>query len=353
MEVKLLLSERQKLILSSVVDNYIRTAEPIGSRSIAKQGDINYSSATIRNEMADLEEMGFLEQLHTSSGRIPSNKGYRYYVDYLISNKDIEISKRELTNVRHIFTQKFNEVEEVLEQTANILSELTNYTSIILGPEAFNTSLKHLQAVPISDESLVVILVTNSGKVEHKTLSIPEGSSIDEIIRLINLLNMKMVGVPLYKLKYVIKQELHDELMRNFKDYDQSMLFLNELLNTIETDIDNKVYVGGATNLLNQPEFNDIKTIKELFTLFDKSDDVKQLIKNSNHGIEVKIGLENNSILKVNNCSVITANYKLGDQSFGTFGIFGPTRMDYSKVIGILTMLANDFNGYINHMYKK
>lgn len=255
--------------------------------------------------------------------------------------------------MRHIFTQKFNEVEEVLEQTANILSELTNYTSIILGPEAFNTSLKHLQAVPISDESLVVILVTNSGKVEHKTLSIPEGSSIDEIIRLINLLNMKMVGVPLYKLKYVIKQELHDELMRNFKDYDQSMLFLNELLNTIETDIDNKVYVGGATNLLNQPEFNDIKTIKELFTLFDKSDDVKQLIKNSNHGIEVKIGLENNSILKVNNCSVITANYKLGDQSFGTFGIFGPTRMDYSKVIGILTMLANDFNGYINHMYKK
>ncbi|OEF96937.1 heat-inducible transcriptional repressor HrcA [Vulcanibacillus modesticaldus] len=346
-----MLSERQKLILSAVVDNYIQSAEPIGSRSIAKRNDIGFSPATIRNEMADLEEMGFLIQPHTSAGRIPSNKGYRYYVDHLINPQGIKISKDVLNNIRKIFTEQFNEFEQVIEQTATILSEITNYTSIILGPEIFNTKLKHIQIIPLADNSIIVILVTNTGKVEHKTLTIPKGVSSDEIERLVNFLNSKLVGVPLYQLKSKIKSEIYQEFITNFNNYERSMAIIDQLFIDLDQDSDNKVYVGGATNILNQPEFNDLEIIKDIFSLFERTDEVKQLIKPNNKGIEVRIGTENN-LETASNCSVITATYEVDGESIGTIGIFGPTRMNYSRVIRILEYLADDFTQFFTRLYK-
>ncbi len=352
MEVAKLLTQRQKLILSAIVDNYIKNAEPIGSRSISKQDNINYSPATIRNEMADLEEMGFLEQPHTSSGRIPSNMGYRYYVDNLINPERIIISKSVLNNIRNVFTHQLNEFEQVLEQTANILSQLTSYTSIILGPEIYNTRLTKLQIVPISDGDLVVILVTSSGKVEHKTLRIPKEISTDEIERLVNFLNYRLIGTPLYQLKSKIEREIQEEFIRNFNDFEKSMKLINELFTDIDVQDGKKIYLGGTTNLLNQPEFNDIKIIKGLFKLFEQTEDVKQLMKSTNQGIEVKIGTEND-IEIVNNCSIITATYQVDGRPLGTIGIFGPTRMDYSRVIRILDFLAEDFSKYITNFLNK
>lgn len=351
MGVAKLLTERQKLILSAIVDNYIKTAEPIGSRSISKQNEINYSPATIRNEMADLEEMGFLEQPHTSSGRVPSNMGYRYYVDNLINPERIIISKNILNNIRNVFTDQFNEFEQVLEQTATILSQITNYTSIILGPEMFNTKLTKLQIVPVSDENLVVILVTSTGKVEHKTLKIPKDVSINEIENLVNYLNYKLIGTPLYQLKAKIEKEILDEFLRNFKNYENSMEVINELFSDVEVHEAKKIYLGGTINLLNQPEFNDIKTIKGLLSLFEKTEDVKSLMKSANKGIEVKIGSENN-LEAASNCSIITATYQVDGQPLGTIGIFGPTRMDYSRVIRILDFIVDDFSKYITSYYK-
>lgn len=351
MGVARLLTERQKLILSAIVDNYIKNAEPIGSRSISKQREINYSPATIRNEMADLEEMGFLEQPHTSSGRIPSNLGYRYYVDNLINPERIVISKNILSNIRNVFTQQFNEFEQVLEQTATILSQITNYTSIILGPEMFNTKLTKLQIVPISEENLVVILVTSTGKVEHKTLKVTKDVSMNEIENLVNYLNHKLIGTPLYQLKMKIEKEILDEFLRNVTDFEKSMKIINELFSDIDVQEGKKIYLGGTINLLNQPEFNDVKTIKGLFKLFEKTEDVKHLMKSSNKGIEVKIGTENDLEAAIN-CSIITATYQVDGQSLGTIGIFGPTRMDYSRVIRILDFLAEDFSKYITSYYK-
>lgn len=346
-----MLTERQKLILETIVNNYIHSAEPIGSRAISKQSDIGYSPATIRNEMADLEEMGFLEQPHTSSGRIPSNKGYRFYVDHLIDPKEIKISKDIIADISKVFTEQFNEFEQVMEHSAIILSQITNYTSIILGPEIYQTKLKHIQIVPLSDKSLVVILVTNTGKVQNKTLTIPMEISLSEIERFVNFLNHKLSGVPLYQLKSRIFAEINMEFQRNVYDYEQSMLIIDQLFSDDDESDDKKIYVGGTTNILNQPEFNDINTIKDLLTMLEKTEDVKQLMKSNQKGIEVKIGSEN-SIEAANNCSIITASYEVDGIPLGTIGIFGPTRMDYSRAIRILEFLTKDFSKFINHLYK-
>ena len=171
-----MLTERQRLILSAIVDDYIRSAEPVGSRSISKRGDVGFSPATIRNEMSDLEEMGYLEQPHTSAGRIPSHKGYRYYVDHLL--RQTALSKKELEVIKNFFAEKILEFEKVIQQVATILSQLTNYTSIVLGPEVFSTSLKMLQIVPLNENRAVAIIVTNTGRVENKVVEIPEGVSL-------------------------------------------------------------------------------------------------------------------------------------------------------------------------------
>ncbi|TCS83747.1 heat-inducible transcriptional repressor HrcA [Tepidibacillus fermentans] len=347
-----MLTDRQKLILAAVVNSYIESAEPVGSRAISKRHDIGYSPATIRNEMADLEEMGYLEQPHTSAGRIPSNKGYRYYVDHLINPKNIKISKEILTNISHIFTKQFNEFEQILEQTAIILSQITNYTSIILGPEIYHTKLKHVQIVPLSDQRLVVILVTNTGKVQHKTLTIPNEISIDSIEKMVRFLNIKLTGIPLYQLKSKIFVELQQELQKNISEYEQMMQLIDQaILQDLDNQADHKIYVGGTTNILNQPEFNDINTIKDLLMMFEKTEDVRELMKSSQKGIEVRIGSEN-TVEAATNSSIITATYEVDGVLLGKIGIFGPTRMDYSRVIRILEFLTQDFSNFITRLYK-
>lgn len=346
-----LLTERQMLILKAVVNNYIENAEPIGSRAISKRNDIGFSPATIRNEMADLEELGFLEQPHTSSGRIPSNKGYRYYVDNLIDPNEMNISQDVIVNISNLFTHQFSEFERVIEQTALILSQITTYTSIIMGPEIYKTKLKHIQIIPLTDESLVIILVTSTGKVEHKTISVPKEISVSDIEGLVSFLNHKLTNVPLYQLKSKIYLELNKEFERNAKQYEQLMAIVDQLFTDETTQSDSKIYLGGTTNILNQPEFSDIGIIKGLFSMFEQSEQVKQLVKTTNRGIEVKIGSEN-SIEVASNCSIITATYEVDGVRLGTIGIFGPTRMDYSRVIGILDSLTKDFSKYITQMYK-
>ncbi len=346
-----MLSDRQKLILRAIVNNYIQTAEPIGSRAISKSNDIGFSPATIRNEMADLEEMGFLEQPHTSSGRIPSNKGYRFYVDNLIELKDMQVTQIETMNISKIFTEQFTEFEQVIEQTASILSQITNYTSIILGPEIYQTKLKIIQIIPITNKSLVVILVTNTGRVEHKTISIPDGISIGDVERLVNFLNQKLVDVPIYQLKSKIYNEINKEFQKNIFKYEQTMAIIDQFISDNQNESDAKIYLGGTTNILNQPEFNDMNTIKDLFDMFEKTDQIKQLVRSKGKGIEVKIGTEN-KIEVASNCSIITASYEIDGRPFGTIGIFGPTRMDYSRVIHILNILMEDFSSLITRLYK-
>lgn len=341
-----MLTERQKMILSAIVDDYIRSAEPVGSRSISKRGDVGFSPATIRNEMSDLEEMGFLEQPHTSAGRIPSQKGYRYYVDHLVRLG--LLSGYELEVIKVFFAEKIHLTEQIVQQVAMILSNLTNYTSIVLGPEMFKTTLKHIQLIPLSDETAVAIIVTNTGHVENKTVSIPQGLPMSEIEKFVNILNTKLKGVPLLQLRSKLYNEIGNELGKHVNKYEELIHMVEGVL---VNDTEERVYHSGMTNMLIQPEFKDVEKVKTIFDLFDESHTLAQLFSKSETGIQVKIGAEN-SVEAINNCSLITATYSIEGESLGTIGILGPTRMEYAKVINILDHLSKDLALIYSRWYK-
>lgn len=341
-----MLTERQRMILNAIVDDYIRSAEPVGSRSISKRGDVGFSPATIRNEMADLEELGFLEQPHTSAGRIPSTKGYRYYVDHLV--KINEVREKDLTKFRSYFTDKMNQMEQVIQHTASILSNLTNYTSILLGPEMFSTSLKHFNIVPLDQTSAVAIIVTNTGHVENRTISIPAGVSMEDMEKVVNILNTKLVGVPLIRLKSKLYSEVGQELEKYVDHCEEVMTVLDKAL---QSDDEHRIFLSGTTNMLTQPEFKDVDKVKTILDLLDETPTIMKMFTALPSGIQVRIGTENDHEA-IANCSLITATYSVDGQSLGTVGILGPTRMEYGKVINLLDIISQDMALHLARWYK-
>lgn len=341
-----MLSERQKLILTAVVDDYIRSAEPVGSRSISKRGDVGFSPATVRNDMSDLEELGFLEQPHTSAGRIPSHKGYRYYVDYLLQPGSISAQDKQLMKL--FFETKIQETEEVVQQAASILSSLTNYTAIVLGPEKYKATLASLQLIPLNERSAVALIVTNTGHVENRTVTIPEGVPVNEIEKFVNVMNAKLKGIPLYRLRSKMYSELTTELSRHIEGYENLIVMMDSVLEGDESD---RLYLSGTTNMLTQPEFKNVEKVKTFLDLLDKSDTLLRMLSSAPSGIQVKIGGEN-SLEAISNCSIITASYSLDGQPVGTIGILGPTRMDYRKVISIVDLFTKDMTQRLTGMWK-
>ncbi|MFE4203307.1 heat-inducible transcriptional repressor HrcA [Aneurinibacillus aneurinilyticus] len=341
-----MLTERQQMILRAIIDNYIRSAEPVGSRTISKREDIGYSSATIRNEMADLEEMGYLEQPHTSAGRIPSNKGYRFYVDQLARMPFVQVE--DASHIRRLFAERFYEFEQVMNQAASILSGLTNYTSIILGHDIKTTRLKAVQMIPLSRQSAVVILVTDTGKVENKTISLPEGMEIEEVERVVNLLNDKLSGVAMTELRQRLHAEVAKELGRYIQQYEQLMTVLEE---TLKHEPDDHIVLKGTTNILMQPEFRDVDKVRDILTLFEQNEMVVRLFDSQQTGLRVRIGTENEE-QAVSGCSIITATYHLDGQPVGTVGILGPTRMEYARVMAILSELSGNLTDAFERFYK-
>lgn len=343
-----MLTERQKMILNAIVDDYIRSAEPVGSRSISKRGDVNYSPATIRNEMADLEELGFLEQPHTSAGRIPSNKGYRYYVDHMSPIQAVNVG--EVKELKRFFTEKLNAAEQMMQHAAMVLSHVTNYTSILLGPEVFHTSLRHFQLLPLDDQNAIAILVTSTGQVENRKIRIPDNVSASELEQMVNLLNSRLMGVPLYKLKTRIFSEIGEEMQRHLEHYEDMMTALE---GAFGHEQEQKIFLSGATNMLIQPEFKDMDKVKNILDLLEETPTLTRLMTEASNpnGIQVRIGAEN-AHEAFENCSLITATYELDGESLGTIGILGPTRMEYARVMGILNMLSHDMTRVLKQWYR-
>jgi heat-inducible transcriptional repressor len=342
-----MLSARQIQILNAIVDNYITHAEPVGSRTISKREDVGFSSATIRNEMADLEELGFLEQPHTSAGRIPSQKGYRYYVDNLL--QPAWLSDSEMKRVRQRFADKYFAFEQITQQTAAVLSSLTNYTSIVLGHEVFDTKLKHIQIVPLSTHSAVAIIVTNTGKVENKTIQVPEGISISEMERLVNFLNTKLVGLPLLEVRQRIHSEITTELQKLMENYQSALQLLEDAFKNIEPE--DKVVLKGTTNIMMQPEFRDVDKVRDILEFLDTNEQLLKHFAPSKNGVQVKIGTENREDV-ISSCSIITATYHVDGSPVGTIGILGPTRMEYGKAISIVDFLSKDLSRILEKLYK-
>jgi heat-inducible transcriptional repressor len=342
-----MLTDRQRMILNAIVDDYIRSAEPVGSRSISKRSDVGYSPATIRNEMSDLEELGFLEQPHTSAGRVPSIKGYRYYVDHLVQFGGV--SSEEVMKFRSYIAERMTEREQILQQAANILANMTNYTSIALGPESLHHSLKHFQLVPLNAETAVAIVVTSTGHVENRVISLPQGVSITDLEKTVHILNAKLSGIPMMRVTSKLYSEIGDELSRYVDHYEQIMSMLEHAL-PVGDEHEHRVFLGGATNMLTQPEFKDVDKVKTILDLLDETPTLSKILSSTQSGIQVRIGTENKHAA-INDCSVITATYAVNGQSLGTIGILGPTRMDYAKVIGLLDVVSRDMAALLSRWY--
>jgi heat-inducible transcriptional repressor len=342
----MLLTDRQLLILQVLVDDFIRSAQPVGSRSLSKKKGISFSSATIRNEMADLEDLGFIEKTHTSSGRIPSEKGYRYYVDHLLSPQ--RLNQLEIQKIKSIFAEKIFEYEKIIQKSAKILSELTNYTSIVLGPAASSNKLKRIQIIPINKETVVAIFVTDSGHVENRTLYLPASIDAGELEKTVNVLNDRLINVPLEELNDKIYKEVAALLRQHIQNFD---LMLQAVAETFKVSSNEKLFFGGKANILNQPDFHDLDKIRGLMDMIEREDWVYNLIKKNPTGINVKIGTENN-ISAMENCSLITATYSVGKEQLGTIAILGPTRMEYSRVISLLKFLSSDLTSVLTNLYQ-
>jgi heat-inducible transcriptional repressor len=337
------LTERQRLILSAIVQDYVFSAEPIGSRALSKHEQIHYSAATIRNEMADLEELGYLDQPHTSAGRIPSQKGYRFYVDHLLAQDELGIENVEA--LREVYRQRIDEVERVLQQTATVLSQMTHYTSIVLGPKTSRETVRQVELIPLAVGKAVVILVTNTGTVMNKHVRIPPDLATDDLVQMVRLLNARLAGTPLSRLRSQVYREVSQELAAILARYEGAVEFLDEL-----ADVSNdagSVYIDGTTNILAQPEFRDVDKVRPLLALFERAEAAQQVLP-TQAGLQVRIG-EENIVPTLKDCTVISAAYTLAGVPVGRVGIVGPTRMNYARVMQILDYTS----GALTHLFRE
>lgn len=341
-----MLTDRQLLIFQVIVDDFIRSAQPVGSRSLSKKEEINLSSATIRNEMADLEELGFLEKTHTSSGRIPSEKGYRFYVDHLLSPQKLD--KKDVHAVKSIFAERIYELENIVQRAAKILSEMTNYTAIVLGPEAKESKLKKIQIVPLNRTTAIAIIVTDTGYVENRMFHLPPTIDAGDIEKTVNILNERLIDVPLEELNDKIYKEVASLLRQHITSYD---LMLNTIAETLKVPTHEKLFFGGKTNILSQPEFHDLHKIRMLMEMIEHEKDIYDIIREDSKGVRVRIGKEN-KVSAMEHCSLITATYSSGIDQIGTIAILGPTRMEYSRVISLLKFLSNDMTVVLTKLYQ-
>lgn len=340
-EVMSMLTNRQLQILQVIVDDFVTLAQPVGSRQISKKEWITFSPATIRNEMADLEELGFIEKTHTSSGRVPSEKGYRFYVDHLLQPQIM--SADEVVQIQSVFKRQIVEAEQLIRESANILSELTTYTTILLGPDGQHHKVKRFQIVPLSERAAVAIIVTDNGHVENRALTLPSGISPSDIEKMVNILNDRLIGVSLQDLHLKLKQEALAVLKQHVNAADT---VIQSLMQMMSEHKEGKVYYGGKTNMLNQPEFHDLNKVRMLMDLIDKESQVQSLFKPDDAGIQIRIGSENNH-LAMENCSVITTSFGTGEDR-GSIAIIGPTRMDYQRVVAIIDLMRRGLSNALS-----
>lgn len=339
-----MLTDRQKKILWAVIDDYILTAEPVGSRTVSRKKGIGFSAATVRNEMADLEELGYLEQPHTSAGRIPSQKGYRFFVDHLV--KPQIWNKRELERFHEFFTSiEGDHLEEVIQHTSGVISQMTNYMAVILGPKFDDSTLKHLQIIPITERLAVTILVTDDGHVEQRKINVPEGVSAQSMEKLANLLNFRLQGVTLRHLNQRVTKDLCEEMGIHLKQVDPFLSMIQQMFHQSQED---RLFMSGATRMLDQPEFQDIEKFRTILDLFEEHDAMVHLLEPTD-GVQVRIGSEL-SMQEINHCSFISASYYYNGEPVGTIGVLGPTRMDYAKVIGLIDLISKDFSKRLEHL---
>lgn len=330
------LDERKRRVLYAIVHDYIQSAEPVGSRTISRRYDLGVSPATIRNEMSDLEELGFLEQPHTSAGRIPSDLGYRFYVDSLLQLSTP--SNQEMAQIRQLLSSRMRGAEQVVQQLARLLSSLTNYTAIVLGPTEQKARLRQVQLVHMGGNAVLLVGVTDGGLLLKRLIESPgtiDGSSLEQLQE---WLNSRLAGLTLEQIKAKDMMALQEELCSGIDLVDG---ILDELM-ALSLGQNGKVYLGGTTNILSQPEFRDFDKVRSILQLLEEDAQVWDALMRTVPG-RVSIGAEN-ALSAMQSCSLITAEYHLAGGLAGRFGLLGPTRMDYDRVLSLVQQICLTLN---------
>ncbi|MBQ8117322.1 MAG: heat-inducible transcription repressor HrcA [Lachnospiraceae bacterium] len=330
------LDERKTKILQAVIRNYLETGEPVGSRTISKYTDLNLSSATIRNEMADLEEMGYILQPHTSAGRIPSDKGYRFYVDTMMEAKE-----REVVEMKEMLLERQDKMEQVLQRVAKVLAQNTQYATMISAPKMAGNKVKFVQLSRVDEGQILAVIVVEGNVIKNNILNVREELSDETLLKLNLLLNTNLTGLSISEINLgmisAMKQQagIHSDIVGEVID---------AVADAIKAEEDLEIYTSGTNNIFRYPELADQEKASELINTFEEKEQLENLLNqdsgSDNTGIQVYIGNES-PVSSMRDCSVVTATYELGDGMRGTIGIVGPKRMDYDKVVGTLKTLQS------------
>ena len=329
------LDDRKLKILQTIIKTYLETGEPVGSRTISKYTDLNLSSATIRNEMADLEDLGYIIQPHTSAGRIPSDKGYRLYVDMLMENKEHEI-----TEMQEKMLQKADKMEQLLQQAARVLANSTNYATMVSAPTYNRNKLKFIQLSQVDANQIIAVIVMEGNIIKNKIVAVAEPLDNETMLKLNMLLNTNLNGIAVEDINLGMIARLKEQAGIHSGVISD---VLDAVANTIQLDNDLEIYTSGATNIFKYPELSDKQSAQEIISAFEEKQQLAELVtqtlaSDENKGIQVYIGSET-PVQTMKDRSVVTATYELGQGMQGTVGIIGPKRMDYENVMKTLKTL--------------
>jgi len=338
------LDERKLKILDAIVKEYIQTADPVGSRTLSKNPDMKMSPATIRNEMADLEEMGYLYQPHTSAGRVPSGKAYRLYVDQLMNI--IELGNKLQEQIKLAYNTYINEISGIIEHTSHILSQLTNYTSFGISPRARYLNCKYLRLIPIDEYRILLVIVTKEKIVRNFTIRVTKTATESELERINNVLNICLKDITLNDFNEQIIDKIDSLSINEMELLEEIIPLLKEALTEKDAI---KVYADGVDKIFNFPEFFDIEKAKRFIETLNRQNILADIIESNAEDINIQIGDEN-SIQAFKDCSLITATYKINGKPIGTFGVVGPTRMNYDYVVSVLNFIREELNAHISRM---
>ncbi len=337
------LTERQKRILESIIKDYVFTAEPVGSRAMVRKHGLNISAATVRNEMADLEEMGYLEQPHTSAGRIPSEKGFRYYVDFMMES---EIpSAAEIDLLHQALDDRIQEWNDVVQRVGHFLSQVTNYASFIIVPSVKLSQFHNLQIIPIQEGQAIVLVVTDIGIILHRRINISNSMHPDELKMIGDLFNRALSGKRLQEVKRSDLMALRDEIRSRRQVIDKALEALDNLLDHSQDD---RVVITGALNIIKEPEFKDLDKLRKVLTIFEEDGQLKEILPDQiSEEVSIRIGKEN-KLDDIKEMSLVFAGYKTGGE-MGKLGVIGPVRMEYWKAAGTVESVSRIVDELLNN----
>ena len=339
------LDARKQKILQAIIQDYISSAEPVGSRTIARKYDLGVSAATIRNEMFDLEMMGYLEQPHTSSGRIPSLKGYRFYVDCLL--KPTKITDAEKQFVRAWFQDKVSSVDQIFQSTAKLLARITHNVTLVMASQRLNSKLKYIRFLPLGKSTGKASKATDTGQVENFIYPKPAGASLDNLNIIAQRLTNYLAGMAMDHIDEKAIEAFHETIVDDVELYRLAFRAMGRAFHK-----DQQFYKGGTMELLNKPEFKDVDKAKSLFTMLEEQDVVANLLHDEGEGgaVTVRIG-EEAKLSSINDCSIIEATFTDHNVVLGKLAVLGPARMEYAKIIGLLDFMKQHVTHMLAHYH--